>query len=107
MYSAGEGDDPAKAFVVGTMNFTSDQYISSYGINDTNVDFFKSCLRELTSSKQFNTLNVPTKNVENFSLDATKSTTSASTVVLVVFMILIPVLLVALAVIVYNKRKNL
>ena len=107
MYSAGEGDDPAKAFVFGTMNFTSDQYISSYGINDTNVDFFKSCLRELTSSKQFNTLNVPTKNVENFSLDATKSTTSASTVVLVVFMILIPVLLVALAVIVYNKRKNL
>ena len=107
MYSAGEGADPAKAFVFGTMNFTSDQYISSYGMNDTNVDFFKSCIRELTSTKQFNTLNVPTRNVENFALDADKSTTAASTVVLVVFMMLIPILLVALAVVVYTKRKNL
>ncbi|MCR4731108.1 MAG: GldG family protein [Saccharofermentans sp.] len=107
MYSAGEGADPAKAFVFGTMNFTSDQYISSYGMNDTNVDFFKSCIRELTSTKQFNTLNVPTRNVENLALDADKSTTAASTVVLVVFMMLIPILLVALAVVVYTKRKNL
>lgn len=107
MYSAGEGADPAKAFVFGTMNFTSDQYISSYGMNDTNVDFFKSCIRELTSTKQFNTLNVPTRNVDNFALDADKSTTAASTVVLVVFMMLIPILLVALAVVVYTKRKNL
>lgn len=107
MYSAGEGADPAKAFVFGTMNFTSDQYISSYGMNDTNVDFCKSCIRELTSTKQFNTLNVPTRNVENFALDADKSTTAASTVVLVVFMMLIPILLVALAVVVYTKRKNL
>jgi len=107
MYSAGEGTDPAKAFVFGTMNFTSDQYISSYGMNDTNVDFFKSCIRELTSTKQFNTLNVPTRNVENFALDADKSTTASSTVVLVVFMMLIPILLVALAVVVYTKRKNL
>ena len=107
MYSAGEGADPAKAFVFGTMNFTSDQYISSYGVNDTNIDFFKSCIRELTSTKQFNSLNVPTKNVENFTLDATKSTTSASTLVLIVFMMLIPILLVALAVVVYTKRKNL
>ena len=107
MYSAGEGADPAKAFVFGTMNFTSDQYISSYGMNDTNVDFFKSCIRELTSTKQFNTLNVPTRNVENFALDADKSTTAASTVVLVVFMMLIPILLVALAVVVCTKRKNL
>ena len=107
MYSAGEGADPAKAFVFGTMNFTSDHYISSYGMNDTNVDFFKSCIRELTSTKQFNTLNVPTRNVDNFALDADKSTTAASTVVLVVFMMLIPILLVALAVVVYTKRKNL
>lgn len=107
MYSAGEGADPAKAFVFGTMNFTSDQYISSYGMNDTNVDFIKSCIRELTSTKQFNTLNVPTRNVDNFALDADKSTTAASTVVLVVFMMLIPILLVALAVVVYTKRKNL
>lgn len=107
MYSAGEGTDPAKAFVFGTMNFTSDQYISSYGISDTNVDFFKSSIRELVSTKQFNTLNVPTKNVENFELDATKATTASSTAVLVIFMILIPVLLVALAVVVYTKRKNL
>ena len=107
MYSVADGNDPAKAYVFGTMNFSSDNYISSYGLNDVNVDFMKSCFRELTSTKVFNTLHISTKNVENFSLDATKSTTSSATAVLVVFMMLIPILLVALAVVVYTKRKNL
>lgn len=107
MYTTLEGNDPSKAFVFGTMNFTSDEYISTYGLNDVNMDFIRSCLSELTSSKEFAVLNVPVKSVEDFSLDTTKATTSSSTVILAVFMIVIPLALVAVAVFVYAKRKNL
>ena len=106
-YSKGYGNDPAKMFVFGTLNFSSDEYISSYGLSDSNVDFVKSCIRELSSTKPVVALNIATKQINSFSLDATKSTTTMSTIVLIVFMIAIPVLLVALAVIVYFKRKNL
>ena len=107
MFAIGEGDDPVKAFIFGTTNFTSDDYISAYGLNDSNVAFTKSCIRELTSTKTVSLLDISTKNVDNFSLDAQKATASASTAILVVFMIFIPVLLVGAAVIVYTKRKNL
>ena len=107
MFSTGTGDDPAKAFVFGTLDFTADDYISSYGLNDVNIDFFRSCIWELSVSKPVNALNVPTKNVDDFSIDTAKATTSTSTVMLIVFMIVIPVIMTALAVIVYTKRKNL
>ena len=107
MFAVGEGDDPLKAFVFGTTNFTSDEYISAYGLNDSNVAFTKSCIRDLTSTKNVSVLNISTKDVDNFSLDSQKATASASTAILVVFMIIIPVTLVALAVVVYSKRKNL
>lgn len=107
MYAVTEDADPAKMFVFGTLNFTADDYISAYGFNDSNVDFFRSCIRELASSKTSNGLNIQTKTVDNYSLDKNMSTTSASTAMLVIFMIIVPVLLIALAVIVYTKRKNL
>ncbi len=105
--SSGYGNDPAKVYVFGTLNFSSDEYISSYGLSDSNVDFLKSCIRDLSSTKPMTGLNIATKQINNFSLDAQKSTTALSTVILIVFMIAIPVLLVAAAVIVYIKRKNL
>lgn len=107
MYSTGAGNDPSKVFVFGTMNFSSDNYISSYGLSDTNMDFFRACIRELSSSKAVLGLSIPTKNVDNFSLASDKSTTSLSTTMLIIFMIVIPVILIAMAVIVYTKRKNL
>ena len=107
MYTVLEGEDPSKAFVFGTLNFTSDEYMSAYGMNDSNVKFLRSCIRELMSTKQFTGLNIEVKNVDDFSLDTEKSTIAASTAVMVVFMIIIPILLVALAVVVYTKRKNL
>ena len=107
MFAVGEGSDPVKAFVFGTTNFTSDDYISSYGMNDSNVTFIKSCIRELTATMNVSVLNVPTKDVDNYSLNTEKATTSASTAILVVFMILIPLLLVAVAVVIYTKRKRL
>lgn len=106
-YSSSRDANPAKAFVFGTLTFTSDDYISEYGLNDVNVDFFKSCIRELSSSEPVNVLNIPVKQTDNFMLDPEKATTSASNFVMVIFMIAVPVLLVAMAVIVYFKRKNL
>lgn len=107
MFATGEGNDPAKAFVFGTTNFTSDDYISAYGLNDSNVTFVKGCIRELTSTKNVSVLNIATKDVDNFSLSPEKATASASTAILVIFMIAIPLILVAIGVVVYTKRKNL
>ena len=107
MYSTGATEDSAEVFVFGTLNFTSDSFMNSYGLNHENVDFFRSCVNELLGGKIGNHLNIATKNVDNYSLDTTKSTTSVSTAMLVVFMIVIPVILIALAVVVYSKRKNL
>lgn len=106
-YSKGTGSDPVKVYVFGTMNFSSDEYISSYGLSDTNVDFFKSCIRDLSSTKAVNSMNIATKQINSFSIDTQKSTTAFSTAILIVFMIIVPILLVAAAVIVYFKRKNL
>ena len=107
MFAQGEGADPVKAFVFGTTNFYSDEYISAYGLNDSNITFIKSCIRELTSTKNVSVLDVATKNVDNYSLNTEKATASASTTILVVFMILIPLVLVSAGVIVYAKRKSL
>jgi len=107
MYSSGQSADSAQMFVFGTANFSSDEYISGYGMNDVNVEFFKSCIRKLTGSKSASSINVEVKNVDNFALDNTKATTSSATMIMVIFMIVIPVILVALAVVVYTKRKNL
>ena len=107
MYAVGQGADAAKVFAFGTTNLTSDEYISGYGMNDVNVEFFKSCIRELTSSMATSGIAVATKNVDSFSLDSTKTSTTSSTLMMIIFMIAIPVILVGAAVIVYSKRKNL
>lgn len=107
MYAHGQGDEAAKVFVYGTMNLSSDDYISGYGMNDVNVEFFKSSIRELTNSNSNVGINVATKTVDSFSLDSTKTSTSSATLMMVIFMIVIPVILVGAAVVVYTKRKNL
>ena len=76
-------------------------------MNDVNVEFFKSCIRKLTASKSVSSINVAVKDVDNFALDNTKATTSSATMIMVIFMIVIPFILVGLAVVVYTKRKNL
>ena len=101
------GPNSGEIFVFGTLNFTSDEFINSYSMNHENVEFFRGCIRELLDEKTGNYLNIATKNVDNYAIDSTKSTSSASTIVLVVFMIVIPVILIGMAVVVYSKRKNL
>ena len=107
MYACGSDDSSAKMFVFGTLNFSSDEYIAGYGLNDSNVDFFRSCVKELTNGNASANLNISTKEVDNYLLDSTKTTTSTSTLMMVIFMILIPIILVGMAVLVYAKRKNL
>lgn len=107
MYSISGGPAEAEMFVFGTTNFSSDAYIQQYSMSDPNVEFFKSCVRKLLSSKITDTLNIYAKDIESYSIDASKATTANSTVMLSVFMVIIPVILVAVAVVVYSKRKNL
>ena len=54
-----------------------------------------------------NTVLVPSKAMADYSLDPTKVTQSSVNVLTVVLMIIIPLGLVAVGTIVYNKRKNL
>jgi hypothetical protein len=97
----------AEVFVFGTLDFSSDSYIDDYSLNDSNVDFFKACVRELVDAKTGTQIDVETKTVDNFSLDTTKVTSTNATIMMIIFMIVIPVVLVAMAVIIYTKRKNL
>ena len=94
-------------FVFGTLTFTSDTYLNEYGYNSYNADFFRGCVRELNDMNDAGSLNISTKLVDNYSIDSTKATASNATIILVIFMIIIPLALVSMAVIVYTKRKNL
>lgn len=107
MYSVKDNVDPSKVFVFGTMDFSSDEYINQHSLNDGNVDFLKSCLRELTDTNVSAQLVIPAKNIVDYSIDPSKATTSNSTLMLVMFMVVIPVVLISMAIIVYAKRKNL
>lgn len=106
MYSSSEKSS-GELFVFGTLAFSSDSYINEYSLNDSNVDFFRACIRELTNSATGTQIMIATKNVDNYTIDPTKTTASTATLMLVIFMIVIPVLLISMAVIVYTKRKNL
>lgn len=97
----------AEMFVFGTLTFTSDTYLNEYGYNSYNADFFRGCVRELNDMNDAGSLNISTKLVDNYSIDSTKATASNATIILVIFMIIIPLALVSMAVIVYTKRKNL
>ena len=96
-----------EVIVFGTTDFTSDSYISAYGMNDDNVKFFKSCARYLLGADSAATVEVPTRGISDYALNGEKVTETSSTVVLAVFMIAIPLLFLVAAAIVYEKRKNL
>ena len=106
MYAA-DTKTQAEVFVFGTLNFTADSYFSSYTLNDRNADFTRACVRSMLPSSKVYNITIPVKKIENYMLSENKATTSSSTTVMVVFMIILPIALSSLAVIVYNKRKNL
>ena len=107
MHTAFHTDVPGEVYVFGTVNFTSDVYYEQFTLSDRNADFIKSCVRSmLPKSAQYN-INIPVKRLDGNRLNDNKATTSAGTAVMIVFMIVLPVILSSMAVIVYNKRKNL
>ena len=107
MHTAYNVDNPGEVYVFGTVNFTSDDYFEQFTLSDRNADFVKSCVRSmLPTSAQYN-IDIPVKKLDGNRLNDNKATTSAGTTVMIVFMIVLPVVLSSMAVIVYNKRKNL
>ena len=107
MRTAYNTDKPGEVYVFSTVNFTSDVYYEQFTLSDRNADFMKSCVRSmLPTSAQYN-INIPVKRLDGNRLNDNKATTSAGTTVMIVFMIVLPVILSSMAVIVYNKRKNL
>lgn len=108
VYSSGlTENNKGSVILFGTTDFTSDSYISSYSMNDDNIKFFKACARLFLGADSNVSVEVPTRGISDYNLDGGKVTETSSTVVLSVFMITIPLLFLAAATIVYQKRKNL
>ena len=107
MHSRYANGDKGQLYVFGTVNFTSDVYFSEYTITDKNADFTRACVRNMLPSSASYNINIPIKKIENYKLNDNDATTSAATAIMIVFMIVLPFALSSMAVIVYNKRKNL
>jgi len=107
MYGTYTGsNNPPEVYVFGTLNFTSDSYISSYGYNDANVEFLRNCLRDLLDISDEG-VSVAARELDDYSIDSDKATSTAVSVMTIVFMVVIPLGMVIAATIVYQKRKNL
>ena len=107
MHTSFNIDNAGEVYVFGTVNFTSDVYYEQFTVSDRNADFMRSCVRSmLPTSAQYN-IDIPVKKLDGNRLNDNKATTTVSTTVMIVFMIVLPVILSSMAVIVYNKRKNL
>ena len=108
VYSAAQGNSStAQVIVFGTTDFMSDSYISSYGMNDDNIKFFKACARMLLGSDTNAAVEVPTRGISDYKLNGENVTATSSTVVLAVFMVTIPLVFLVAAAVVYELRKNL
>lgn len=107
MHSAYNIDNPGEIYVFGTVNFTSDVYFEQFTVNDRNADFIKSCVRNMLPTSAKYNIDIPVKKLDGNRLNDNKATTTVSTTIMIVFMIVLPVILSSMAVIVYNRRKNL
>ncbi len=102
-----DNPESSKVLVFGTMSLTSDDYISSFGYNDSNVEFTRGCIRSLVGLSSDNVLQVESKSIDDYKINAEKATSTNATIMTVIFMLVIPFGLVIVAVIVYKLRKNL
>lgn len=96
-----------EVFVFGTENFTSDLYYSEFTLSDKDAGFFRACVRSMVPTTASYNIDIPVKKIDSYMLAEDKATTSMSTVMMIVFMIVLPIICSTAAVIVYNKRKNL
>ncbi len=106
MYATYEGTPtPPEVYVFGTMTFTSDEYISSFGFNDANVVFTRNIVREMLKAED--SVYVEGKALSDYSIDTTKVNGNTVTVLTFILIAIVPLALVIAGVVVYNKRKNL
>lgn len=106
MYSTFDGvDDAPHLYAFGTTDLTSDDYISVFGYNDTNVVFMRNIIRSMFPSDV--SVLVNSKPLEDVSLDPTKVTLNSVNVMTIALLVVIPLGLVIAGTVVYNKRKNL
>ena len=96
---------PPDVYVFGTLTFTSDEYISTFGYNDANVVFIRNIIRGML--KADDSVFVEGKALSDYSVDTTKVTTNTVTVMTFILVAIIPLAFVVAGVVVYNKRKNL
>ena len=107
MYAITDSEKSGQLLVFGTLNFTADVYYSDFTVTDKNADLLKAFVRMMLPKTASYNINIPVKKIENYMLGEKYATTSMSTVMMVVFMMVLPIILSTIAVIVYNKRKNL
>lgn len=96
---------PPDVYVFGTLNFTSDEYISAFGYNDANVVFIRNTIRNMLAADD--SVFVEGKALSDYSIDTTKVNGNTVTILTFVLVAIIPLAFVVAGVVVYNKRKNL
>lgn len=96
---------PPDVYVFGTLTFTSDEYISSFGFNDNNIVFTRNIIRGMLAADD--SVFVEGKALSDYSIDTAKVTSNTVTVMTFVLVAIIPLAFVIAGVVVYNKRKNL
>lgn len=106
MYSTFDGtSNPPEAYVFGTTDLCSDEYIGAYGTNDANVMLLRGIIKKLLPTE--NSVEVPTKPLSDFSVDSQKVTATSVNVMTAVLMVIVPLALIIAGVLVFTKRKNL
>lgn len=96
---------PPEVYVFGTMTFTSDEYISSYGFNDANVVFLRNIVRNML--KADDSVYVEGKALSDYSIDTAKVNSNKVTILTFILVAVVPLAFVVAGVVIYNKRKNL
>jgi len=104
MYSVNTGGKVAsEAVVIGTTYLTSDAYIEQYSLNDSNVYFFATIVRELVGSSD--TVQVQVKQYPNFDLKS-KPSASVQSFWSIMLVAILPLAFIVMGVVVYKRRKN-
>ncbi|MBP5655917.1 MAG: Gldg family protein [Clostridiales bacterium] len=102
-----EGDVRPQVYVFGTTDLTSDDFISNYSFSHQNVEFIRSCFRNMLNIAAADEVDVPAVAIEDFSIDSERAASSSVTVMALIFVAVIPLALIIVATVVYTRRKHL
>lgn len=100
-----EGEYPSNVVVLGTEALTSDNYLLNVSTNDPNTQAIRKLVSKLVDSDV--NLDIPYKSVSDYSLDISRIDANTQATVLVVFIVAIPIVMIVLAAIVYDRRSHL